>query len=606
MRALWRRTRYLGETLLGVPATLSLRRAILGPFRLRVLGPAYRRVALRRVMVVGITGTAAKTTTKELVAAVLASSFRVQKSRENLNLPNHLVGSLLGVRPSDDVFVAEIAAANRSDLVGIEGMVRMLRPRIGVVTTVGMEHVGAFSSLDAVAAEKGKLVALLPPDGTAVLNADDPHVLAMQARCPGRRVLTYGTAAGATLRAEDARGAWPDRLSFTVVHDGRSYPVHTQLCGTHFVSAVLAALAVGVAMRVPLARAIEAVSAVAPFPGRLSPITTPDGVTFIHDDVKAPVWSLGLAFGFMKDARAPRKIIVVGTLSDYVGDSGGKYVAAAKQALEAADVVMFVGPNASKALKARSQHPRGDALSAVASLDAARQRLARVLRPGDLVLLKGSVRDHLERLGDVRIAQTVEVAAGARPCSPDAEGSPIRLIVGLGNPGASYEDTPHNVGHRALDLLVASLGGSFEPDDEALVARCDLPDARCYFVKTSTLMNATGPVVLRLAERLGAEPRGVILIHDDIDLPVGAVRTRMSGSDGGHRGVRSVLEAFQTFEICRVKIGVGRPRRPGEAASHVLRRLDPDALPAIDRACELAATRVRELAGIVAATHQRV
>jgi UDP-N-acetylmuramoyl-tripeptide--D-alanyl-D-alanine ligase len=467
------------------------------------------------------------------------------------------------------------------------------------VTTVGMEHVRAFRSLDAIAAEKGKLVAMLPSEGTAVLNADDPRVLEMQTRFAGRRVLTYGTARSASVRAEDVRSSWPDRLSFTIVYEGRSYPVQTQLCGTHFVSCVLAALAVGVAMGVPLATAAEAVHAVPPFPGRMSPVTSADGVTFIRDDVKAPLWSLAFSFQFMKDARAQRKLIVLGTLSDYVGESSSKYVTVAKQALEVADVVMFVGPNASKCLKAKS-YPNGAALHAISSTEAAREHLERMLQPGDLVLLKGSEMDRLDHLIDARVVPVAERLThdDGQSLIADTAGSRIRIIVGLGNPGVTHENTPHNVGHRVVDLLAKSMEASFERDDEAVVALINLPATRCYLVKALTPMNATGPVIGRLAQRVGAGPEHCILVHDDIDLPVGTIRTRMSGGDGGHRGVRSVLQAFQSNTVCRVKIGVGRPKGPAEAASHVLTRFDPAEGAIVDRACSDAAVRVRRLAGI--------
>ena len=168
--------------------------------------------------------------------------------------------------------------------------------------------------------------------------------------------------------------------------------------------------------------------------------------------------------------------------------------------------------------------------------------------------------------------------------------------MGLGNPGERYAHTPHNVGQRALDVLARSLGVTFTADDGAMVARVDRSDVTCYLVKPLTNVNATGPALRRLGQRWGLEAEGCILLQDDIDLPVGTVRARMNGGDGGHRGVRSVLEAFESFAVPRVKIGVGRPARPADVARHVLDTFDPIERAAIDRACAEAAERALNVA----------
>ena len=155
----------------------------------------------------------------------------------------------------------------------------MLKPQIGVVTTIGDDHISALGSREAIAAEKGKLISALPKHGTAILNADDHLVLAMQSRCKGR-ILTYGFSPDAMLRAEDIRDDWPDRLSLTVLHDGQSVRVQTQFCGAHLVPSVLAAMAVGQAMGVSLQSAAAALKDLPPVQGRMCPVDSPDGVTF--------------------------------------------------------------------------------------------------------------------------------------------------------------------------------------------------------------------------------------------------------------------------------------------------------------------------------------
>jgi aminoacyl-tRNA hydrolase len=156
-----------------------------------------------------------------------------------------------------------------------------------------------------------------------------------------------------------------------------------------------------------------------------------------------------------------------------------------------------------------------------------------------------------------------EAGAGAPPGE-----APAHVIVGLGNPGPRYAATPHNVGQDVVDRLAGELGVTWTPEADALVARGAWNGASVRLVKPMAFMNLSGPVLARLARRWGIDHARCILVYDDHDLPLGAVRTRMRGSDGGHRGVRSILEAFQTDEFRRVKLGVrseGRPRAAGDA-----------------------------------------
>jgi PTH1 family peptidyl-tRNA hydrolase len=170
-----------------------------------------------------------------------------------------------------------------------------------------------------------------------------------------------------------------------------------------------------------------------------------------------------------------------------------------------------------------------------------------------------------------------------------------QAVVGLGNPGAEYAGTRHNVGHRALDLLAATLHARFARKGEALIARGRWRGEPLFLIKPQTFMNATGPALARITRRLHLGPADCILVYDDIDLTLGAVRVRMKGSHGGHNGVRSIIEAFQTEELRRVKIGIGRPGSKAEVTDHVLTGFAPDELPVIESACAEAAERVLKL-----------
>lgn len=169
------------------------------------------------------------------------------------------------------------------------------------------------------------------------------------------------------------------------------------------------------------------------------------------------------------------------------------------------------------------------------------------------------------------------------------------VVVGLGNPGPEYRDTRHNVGQRVLDALAARLKKAFRKDGHALVAHASWRGEPVHLVKPVTFMNVSGPAVAAALRRLHADPADLVLVYDDIDMPVGKVRTRMRGSSGGHNGVESVIGALGTEAIRRVKIGVGRPEHKRHVPDHVLAAFEPDEDEAIAAAVEAAADRVLDL-----------
>lgn len=168
-----------------------------------------------------------------------------------------------------------------------------------------------------------------------------------------------------------------------------------------------------------------------------------------------------------------------------------------------------------------------------------------------------------------------------------------QAIVGLGNPGPEYRNTRHNVGQRVVDALAHRIHARFERDSGHAVAPGRWHGEPLYLIKPGSFMNVTGPPVARLARKLGLGPADLVIVFDDIDLPLGKVRVRLKGSAGGHNGVRSLIEAFGTDALRRVKIGVGRPSRPGEdrdrVSDHVLSPFFPEEHDAIQAACDEAA-----------------
>ena len=147
------------------------------------------------------------------------------------------------------------------------------------------------------------------------------------------------------------------------------------------------------------------------------------------------------------------------------------------------------------------------------------------------------------------------------------------LIVGLGNPGAEYERTRHNVGFMLVDLLAHSAGAQVKRKDcRALVGRAELEGTRVEFVKPQTYMNLSGEAVACLLAKRDSQSaaRELIVISDDLALPFGTIRLRRRGSAGGHNGLKSIIAATKTDEFMRLRIGI-QPEHPiGDTKSFVL------------------------------------
>jgi peptidyl-tRNA hydrolase, PTH1 family len=167
----------------------------------------------------------------------------------------------------------------------------------------------------------------------------------------------------------------------------------------------------------------------------------------------------------------------------------------------------------------------------------------------------------------------------------------VKLIVGLGNPGRKYRDTRHNVGFAVADELARRGSVSFESAPaEGLIARVRTlgPDGT-LLLKPLTMMNASGFAVSDVARYFRVAVGDILVVADDVNLVLGRLRARPSGSAGGHNGFRSIIEQLGTAEFARLRVGVGRgdPRR--DLADHVLSGFDPDERPVVVEAIARAA-----------------
>ncbi len=135
------------------------------------------------------------------------------------------------------------------------------------------------------------------------------------------------------------------------------------------------------------------------------------------------------------------------------------------------------------------------------------------------------------------------------------------MIVGLGNPGAQYAFTRHNLGFMVVDAIVAAGSGSFYTKHESLLSKYSEGDSSALLVKPTTFMNNSGRPVAAVAASVEAAPSDILVICDDFNLPSGRLRLRRAGSSGGHNGLRSVAEALATTDFPRLRIGIGSPGR---------------------------------------------
>ncbi|MDR7435968.1 MAG: aminoacyl-tRNA hydrolase [Armatimonadota bacterium] len=168
-----------------------------------------------------------------------------------------------------------------------------------------------------------------------------------------------------------------------------------------------------------------------------------------------------------------------------------------------------------------------------------------------------------------------------------------KLVVGLGNPGRAYAGTRHNLGFEVVDLLATVKKIPVRTEEGwAILGRGAIDGCSVILAKPQTYVNLSGIAVADLCKRYTVDPMDLIVIHDDLDLPVGVIRIRTRGGHGGHKGVRSILESLGTDLFTRVKIGIGRPPKDVDPADYVLSPIPTEEAPLLQEAVRRAAEAV--------------
>jgi PTH1 family peptidyl-tRNA hydrolase len=187
---------------------------------------------------------------------------------------------------------------------------------------------------------------------------------------------------------------------------------------------------------------------------------------------------------------------------------------------------------------------------------------------------------------------------GRRGAAAERRGTPADLlVVGLGNPGGEYEHSRHNVGADAVALLAERHGGVLKRSRErALVAEVGIGDRRVALAFPQTYVNLSGESVAMLVRRHGiTDPERLVVVHDELDLPLGRVKIKQGGGLAGHNGLRSIKAHLHTDDFLRVRIGVDKPPSKEQGANHVLRRVSKRERVELDIAVQEAADAVEAI-----------
>jgi UDP-N-acetylmuramoyl-tripeptide--D-alanyl-D-alanine ligase len=362
---------------------------------LQRLAVAWRR-ALPQTMVVGITGNVGKTTTKLMAASVLRARYRVHASESNYNNEIGVPLCMLELDPDIERTVIEMGMYTTGE---IAELARWAQPHTGVVLNVGPVHLERAGSLETIARAKRELVEALPADGHAILNVDDDRVRAM-ARHTRARVWRVGRAADAEVRATDLESHGARGFAFTLRVSGSpagERRVHIPAPGSHLVTNVLAAAAVGLAEGLTLDEVACALGRLAPGL-RLHVRELADGLTLVDDSYNASPASTLAALELLAELPG-RRLALLGDMRELGELSAESHRQVGRRAAELADVIYTMGElGRSIGEAARANGAAPGAVRHLDSIEEATAALRAELRPGDALLVKGSRAMALERV----------------------------------------------------------------------------------------------------------------------------------------------------------------------------------------------------------------
>lgn len=374
-------------TLVWWPAQALAKRAL-------VVRAAARLRARPDLLVVGVTGSYGKTSVKNYLATLLGARYAVCKTEASINTPVGVASTVeRGLRPEHQVFVVEMGAYVPGN---IRTLAHFVRPRIGILTAVGENHLERFGSVENIARTKYELIEALPPDGLAVFNADNPRCRELAARTRHVRVRTYGLdAAHAPDVTASAIQTGPDGTRFTLhLPDQEPVTVRMALLGRHNVANVLAAAAVAQELGLSAAEIAAAAERLAPVEHRLQLLPGAGGVTVIDDAYNSNPDGARAALAVLAEFPG-RKVLVTPGLVELGAMLEQRHRELGAAAAQVCDYIILVGRRRTAAIAegARQAGFSADRLHVVGSLEEATAKLGQLVRPGDVVLFENDLPD---------------------------------------------------------------------------------------------------------------------------------------------------------------------------------------------------------------------
>ena len=346
-------------------------------------------------LVVGVTGSIAKTSTKEAVASVLATRFRTLRNEGNLNNEIGLPLTLMRLGPEHEAAVLEMGMYVGGE---IADLARMAQPRIGVITAVQPVHLARIGSLEAIEAAKGELLEALPPDGRAILNADDPIVRRMGHRSAARS-LTYGFAADADVGADAVASAGLDGMRFILRAEGARRPVSIPTLGRLSVHNALAGAAVGLVAGLSLDEIATGLETGWSAAHRVQLVRI-GGVTLVDDTYNASPRSVVAALDLLAGLPG-RRGAVLGEMLELGEAADEGHRAVGEAAARTVDWLVVVGDGAAGIAEGAQAAGLAPArIVRVRDAESALEAIPPRLRDGDVVLVKASRGIGLDRLVD--------------------------------------------------------------------------------------------------------------------------------------------------------------------------------------------------------------
>lgn len=388
-------------------------------------------------LVVGITGSVGKSSTKEAVALVISRSYFIRKAEGNYNneigIPLTIIGAESGGSSIvawgkvflswlrmmifstryPQVLILEMAIDRPGDM---EYLLRFVSVDISVITQISSSHLEFFGSLGNIAKEKGKLVSALPENGYAILSFDDKRVMKMQERTKAK-VLTYGFGEGAMFRADNILShhdiKQTEGLSFKLNYSGKTIPVRLpKIIARHSLSAVLSAVAVGIALKMNLVEIAETLEGFESLPGRLRLLSGKNGMCILDDTYNASPASTVAALETLKEFIAPRKVVILGDMLE-LGSTARDDHQSLRDSVIASGAHTVIAVGTYMRALAETLHTVGfpqKQLYWFPDEASARISIQNIVRSEDLILIKGSQGMRMEKITEVLLVDPYDAS----------------------------------------------------------------------------------------------------------------------------------------------------------------------------------------------------